>query len=101
MTVKKHAIIDGVNVVNVILLDTDDDFTPPNGHLLLVAPDNVAIGWQWASNVWLAPEELSTPSQPVEDPDVIAAKNTAVQELRDIGITEATARRIVGLQVEA
>lgn len=98
MTVKKHAIINGMDVVNVILLDSDDDYTPPAGHLILVAPDDVAIGWRWASNVWLAPEELTTSSDPVEDPEILAAKNAAVQELIDVGITDATARRIIGLQ---
>lgn len=101
MTAQKYAVLDGVDVVNIILLDEADAYTPPDGHQLLPVSDDVSIGWRRAGSVWLPLEEPQVTPQPVEDPDVTAAKNTAVEELMALGITEATARRIAGLPVEA
>lgn len=100
MTIQKYAVLDGMNVVNTILLDETDDYIPPTGHTLIPASDAVSIGWQWVADVWLAPEEPHTDPQPTEDPDVLAAKYDAVEELMALGVSEATARRIVSLPVE-
>ncbi len=99
MTSQRYAVIDGTDVVNIILLDESDSYIPPAGHTLHPASDAVSIGWRWAANMWLAPEEPQSEPQPIEDPDVTAAKYTAVEELMALGITEATARRIVSLPV--
>jgi hypothetical protein len=101
MTVKKHAILDGIDVVNIILLDDEDEYTPPVGHMVIPADsDDVAIGWTRVENTWVAPEEPPANPQPTEDPDVLAAKYEGVKELTDLGISESTARRIVGLPIE-
>jgi hypothetical protein len=101
MTSQKYAVLDGTDVVNIILLDEADEYTPPEGHLLLPVADDVSIGWRRAGGTWLPIEEPQAVPQPSEDPDVTAAKYTAVEELMALGITEATARRIVSLPVEA
>jgi hypothetical protein len=97
MTAEKYAIVDGDAVVNTILLDENDKYTPPSGFLILPATDNVSIGWQRVGSEWVAPEITLNPQMPDEDPDVTAAKDEAVQELINAGISEGAARRIVGL----
>ncbi|QED11525.1 hypothetical protein PP914_gp035 [Arthrobacter phage Qui] len=100
MAVNEYAIIDGNEVVNIILLDEANEYTPPTGHILVPTEDNVGIGWQRIGTEWVAPAEQETSVEPVEDPDVTAAKQDAVQELMAIGISEATARRILSLPVD-
>jgi len=96
MGAQKYAIVDGTKVVNVILLDISDHYTPPSGHLLLAAPNEVSIGWTKDGDNWSAPQQATTPA-PVESADDVAAKQEAAQELIDAGISEVAARRIVGL----
>lgn len=97
MVVQNYAILDGSDVVNIILLDEGDSYIPPAGHTLLPAPDNVAIGWQWVSDTWISPVEPPVEQQPAEDPEVVAENQSALEELMEIGVSEATARRILGL----
>lgn len=101
MAVEKHAIINGSEVVNVILLDSDDSYTPPSGNLVLPSPDEVSIGWQRIGDTWVAPEESPATAEPTESTDDISAKYEAVQELIEAGISQNAALRIVGLPVEA
>lgn len=101
MTSQKYAILDGNEVVNIILLDEEDIYTPPVGHTLVPAQEPVSIGWKWVSDMWLPLEEPQPEPQPTEDPDVLAAKYEAVEELMALGISESTARRIVSLPIEA
>lgn len=96
MAVEKYAIVDGSTVINLILLDEGNDFTPPEGCLVLPAPEYISLGWQRMLNDWVAPERPA-PERPIEDPSDTTAKNDAVKELTDLGISEATARRIIGL----
>jgi hypothetical protein len=100
MTVQKYAIVEGVDVINIILMADGDLYTPPEGCLVLEAPEDISIGWRMIANDWVAPEEPPAPEQPTEDPDVTAAKYEGLKELTDLGISETTARRIVGLPVE-
>ena len=96
MTVQKYAVVDGSAVTNIILLDEESDFTPPPGNLLLPAPENISIGWLRSGNEWVSPTPKPEPVF-TEDPDVTAAKNDALVELTDLGMSEATAKRILGL----
>lgn len=97
MTIDQYAIIDGIDVVNVILLDDDNSYIPPEGHILIKAPEGVAIGWQFAGDNWIAPEPPEAIQDPIEDPEITQAKMEGLAELLDIGLSEATARRILGL----
>jgi hypothetical protein len=93
----KFAVLDGTTVVNTILLDTTNEFTPPEGHTIKPCPDHISIGWQWAMDLWLAPEEPEPQPIPAEDPSVTAAKMSALATLTALGISEDIARTIVGL----
>lgn len=44
-------------VVNVIVYDAGNDWTPPTGHELTQAIDGVGIGWRFVDGQWVAPEE--------------------------------------------
>lgn len=91
--------LDGVDVVNLILWDSEEEFEVPEGQVLMSAPDEVGIGWKRESDSWIqppAPEEVVIP--PVaEDPVVTDAKFEALRQLMVLGITEPVARTIVGL----
>lgn len=100
MTIKRFAIIDNTAVTNIILLDESDEYVPDAGQLLIPTTDEVTIGWQWVNNAWIAPAALADQPSPTEDPDVTQAKMDGLQELKDVGISEATARRILGLPIE-
>jgi hypothetical protein len=79
-------------------------YIPAEGHTLVLAPENVSIGigWKWATDAWDAPAAIETESvpEPVEDPVVLSAKESALTELMNLGISEATARTIVGLPTQ-
>jgi hypothetical protein len=97
MATQSYAILDEGKVINVILLDDKDEYTPAEDQTILLAPDNVAIGWRRDDNTWIAPLAPDVVPEPTEDPDEVAAVYDAVQELTGIGISESTARRILGL----
>jgi hypothetical protein len=58
--------------------------------------EEVAIGWKLVDGEWIVPPEPAV-EIPEEDPSVLQAKLTAVEELKAIGVSEATARAILGL----
>jgi hypothetical protein len=96
---QRYAILEGTDVVNLILWDSEDEFEVLEGQVLTPAPDEVGIGWKWESDSWIqppTPEEIIMP--PVaEDPAVTSAKLEALRQLTALGITEPVARTIVGL----
>ena len=97
MTSSKYALIENGEVVNTIIWDDEDDYEVPEGLILFQAPEEVAIGWKVIDDEWVASPPLPDPEPPAEDSTVLEAKNTAVQQLMALGITEAVARTIVGL----
>jgi hypothetical protein len=98
MSINNYAIIDGNEVVNVILLDEDfDDFIPPTGCELKSVPEYVTIGWTWIDELWKPPIVPDQNPEPVEDPAITEAKENALITLMDLGIDETIARTIVGL----
>lgn len=94
----RHAIVEGNEVVNVILLNDGDDYKPGEGQSIHRVPEDVSPGWQRVNEEWVEPE---APPAEVIDPAigkaVKDAKEAAASELMNIGITEASARLIVGL----
>jgi hypothetical protein len=95
----RYAIVDGSDVINVIEWNGEEEYEAPEGMLVLSAPEEVSVGWKVSSDGWVPP--VSPPPEPdpvpYEDPVVLAAKNSALAELVALGITESTARTIVGL----
>ncbi|QFG11006.1 hypothetical protein PBI_LORETTA_24 [Arthrobacter phage Loretta] len=101
MTVERYALIEGENVVNVILWDSEEEFEVAEGLVAKLAPEEVGPGWQF-SNDWVPPVASPEPEMPVivEDPVVTEAKFEALRQLTALGITEPVARTIVGLPPE-
>lgn len=98
MTIQTYAVLDGEEVVNLILWDdAQDEYEAPDGHEVILAPDNVAIGWKKSLGEWVAPPVPEPEPQPTEDPAVTQAKITGMNQLMALGITEPVARMIVGL----
>lgn len=98
MAEQKYVILEGSQVVNIILWDdhTDPDFPVPEGQTVQLATGDEGIGWELVDDEWvsnLAPE----PPAPVEDTTVLDAKLSALKELTDLGVSETNARIIVGL----
>lgn len=95
----RYALIDGSDVVNVILWDGEEDYEAPDGFLVVPCEDEVSVGWKVNSDGWVPP--VLPPAEPdpipIESSEVLAAKNSALAELVALGVTEATARIIVGL----
>lgn len=96
MTADRYAVLDGDNVVNIILWDSADEYDNPDMDVAPV-PEEVSIGWTRVNGEWVAPSPVQIDEPPIEDPLVTAAKESAMQELMDMGISEANARIIVGL----
>jgi hypothetical protein len=98
MPVQRFAVLEGEDVVNVILLDNEDaDYVAPEGVTLIPATDAVDIGWKMVTDAWVAPPVPEPAPAPEEDPAVLEAKMTALGQLVGLGITDDVARTIVGL----
>jgi hypothetical protein len=98
MAIQTYAVLDGEDVTNIILWDDiEDEYEAPEGLTVVLAPEEVSIGWKRSLDEWIAPVLPEPEPQPTEDPVVTAAKNTAVAQLMALGITEPVARTIVGL----
>lgn len=93
----RHALVLDELVTDIILWDGTTEYEPGGEHLLLPAPDDVAVGWSYVNGEWVAP----APSEPIPEPDedstVTEARLTALAEMVSLGVSEATARVIVGL----
>lgn len=92
----RYAIIVNDVVTNVILWDGQEDYQPSEECELIEVDEEVSIGWFKEGGVLVAPPEPEF-EIPEEDPTVVNGKLTAVQELVAMGVSEATARTIVGL----
>lgn len=55
MTIRRYALLEGTDVVNVILLDTADEYEPDEGLNLKLAPVPVSPGWTYVNKKWEAP----------------------------------------------
>lgn len=95
MAERRYLVLEGSEVVNVIIWD-DTEVAAPEGLDLRLATGDEGIGWKLVNDEWVAPiiEELSAP---VEDTTVTDAKYQGLAELMQAGISESTARLIVGL----
>jgi hypothetical protein len=96
MTADRYAVLDGDNVVNIILWDSVDEYDNPDMDVEPV-PEEVSIGWTRVNGQWIAPSPEPVEDHPAEDPLVTAAKESAMRELMDFGVSETNARIIVGL----
>lgn len=97
-----HAIVRANSVVNIIVLDANVTYEVAEGCTLHEVSNEVSIGWSLVDGTFVPPE----PDPPVVMPEpedseeTSQAKYAALQELLILGITEATARAIVGLPNE-
>lgn len=92
----RYALICDDEVVNVILWDGEEEYTPAESYEIIPVTEEVGIGWKRGESGWIVPPEPVF-EVPEEDPTVLQAKLTAVEELKAIGVSEATARAILGL----
>jgi hypothetical protein len=95
----RHAILEGPEVVNIILLQEGVDYSVPLGQEIRQAPERVTLGWEWKNDDWVEPVVVEEP-QPVEEPVAaaeISARETAANELIAKGISQASARLLAGL----
>lgn len=61
-----YVILEGEDVVNVIVWDGETPYDPENGRVR-EAPDGVGIGWKRIDGEWVAPPEETQPEEtPVE-----------------------------------
>ncbi|QFG13631.1 hypothetical protein PBI_SHEPARD_21 [Arthrobacter phage Shepard] len=101
MAEQKYVVLEGSKVVNVILWDPEDanaaNFELPGTDDIRLATDDVGIGWELANNEWVPPVAEEQPPIPHEDQSVTDAKYQGLAELMAAGISEPTARLIVGL----
>lgn len=95
MTDGRYAVLDGENVINVILWNAEDEYESSEGTMLVAAPDYVSPGWTFINGEWSGPV-ITEPPLPSEDP-TMSAKYAAVEELMALGVSESTARIIAGL----
>ncbi|AWN03269.1 hypothetical protein PBI_CAMILLE_22 [Microbacterium phage Camille] len=86
---------DGI-VENVIVWDGEETYEPEDGYILYEVPEEVSPGWALIENQWTPPmrEEWPIPDEYIL---VEQAKQQALLELTALGVSEATARVIVGL----
>lgn len=96
---ERHAIIKGENVVNVIMLQEGVDYETPEGERIKPAPEQVAMGWKFREDAWIEPVVVDEPNPEPEpiSPEELSAKQVAVNELVKVGISQASARLILGL----
>lgn len=102
MAEQKYVVLEGSKVVNIIIWDSEDEnsagFDIEGKANIRLATGDVGIGYELVGSEWFAPLSFEPPS-PVyqEDPVVTDAKYQGLAELIEAGISEATARLIVGL----
>lgn len=93
----RYAIVKDSLVTNIILWDGISEYSPPEDAVLIIAPDEVVVGWTCPNGTWTPPE----PSEPIPAPgDDTEDKLQGVQALVALGIEEAIARTIVGLSAQ-
>lgn len=89
----RYALVaDGV-VVNVILLDQPTDITPPNGHTLVLANDDVSPGWEYDGNDFTNPNPPQEPEPPepgTVPPRLVASALSIVVDNGDVAAVEGS-----------
>ena len=56
MTAIRYAMIKDSIVENICLWDGDTSvWSPPDGYLVIPAPDYIGVGWGYADGVWTEP----------------------------------------------
>jgi hypothetical protein len=94
---KKHAVLEGEDVVNVILLQEGVDYEPNPGQQVVPIPDHVSPGWKRHDDKWEGPVMVDEPAPEPVSAAELSAKQLAVNELVKVGISQASARLILGL----
>lgn len=93
----RFALVKDNVVCSVILWDGESQYVPEEGYLMYEVSDDIAPGWKIENDQWVPPIQVEVPP-PEGDPAIEQAKQQALQELMALGISEATARTIVGLE---
>lgn len=100
MAEQTYVVLENSKVTNVIMWDPEDEdsasFNPGGIQNIRLVTGPVGIGWELIGSEYFAPLSFETPP-PVEDSTVTDAKYQGLAELMQAGISEATARLIVGL----
>ncbi|UVK62846.1 hypothetical protein SEA_ARGAN_23 [Arthrobacter phage Argan] len=100
MSAIRYLLVNEENKVeNTILWSSIDEYQAPEGLTIKVCEnDEVGIGWDFIDGEWVNNLPPTVPFEaPPEDPAVLAAKEDALYQLMNLGITEPVARTIVGL----
>lgn len=51
----RYAIVNGTDVVNVIVWDGEEEYVPPEGYFVVPAPDEVSVGWTYVDGEFHSP----------------------------------------------
>ncbi|QCG77519.1 hypothetical protein SEA_DIZZYRUDY_22 [Microbacterium phage DizzyRudy] len=92
----RYALVKDNVVCSVILWDGETPYEPEEGCVMYEVPDEISPGWTIADNQWAPPIPVEIPV-PSETEAIETAKIQALLELTALGMSEATARTIVGL----
>lgn len=93
----KYALIKDGNVQNIILWDGEGEYDLEDEVEMRELHPEACIGWSYADGVWSPPPPAEEEPPPAEDPEVVQAKQDALQSLINLGVPESSARTIVGL----
>lgn len=92
----RYALVKDGLVESVILWDGETEYEIPEGCSAYEVSENVSPGWTFENDEWIVPSvQIAEPTS--ELVAIEEAKETALLELTALGVSEATARVIVGL----
>lgn len=79
----RKAIVKGGEVVNVVLVNPDDKWTPPKGHKV-IEHESASVGWREVDGDLLPPED-EIPVHPDDRPEYVKARQHAFREAEERG----------------
>jgi len=89
MAIRK-AIIKGGEVVNVVLVNPDDKWTPPKGHKV-IEHETASVGWLYEDGKLIPPHD-EVPVHPDDRPEYVKARQHAFTVAESSGDLPATVR---------
>lgn len=92
----RYALVKEGLVESIILWDGETKYEIPQGYSAYEVPENISPGWTVENGEWTEPP-MRIVEPPAELVAVENAKEAALLELTTLGVSEATARVIVGL----